>query len=115
MMTFADHGIEIPHSAPGPEVVSTCPQYSGERQKKNAKWVSVDLDKQVWHSNHCGWAGGLSEADDRPSEPRHWRLDLNSVTLQLTADSSDCPSKWPENNRLFELNELEFKVHVSCC
>jgi len=72
MMNFAEHGIEIPHSAPGPEVATPCPRCSGERRKKNAKCLSVNLDKKVWHCNHCGWAGCLSEAAERPREPRHW-------------------------------------------
>jgi twinkle protein len=73
MMTFAEHGIEIPHSASGPEVATTCPKCSHERRKKTAKCLSVNTDKRVWHCNHCGWTGGLGEGNDRPREPQHWR------------------------------------------
>jgi twinkle protein len=67
-MTYAEHGIEIPHAASGPEVQTTCPRCSHERRKKNAKCLSVNVEKQVWHCNHCQWAGGLKE--DRPREAR---------------------------------------------
>lgn len=61
MKTWIDFGINIPSNARGPEVFSQCPQCSPTRKKKkNAKCLSVNLDKGCWFCNHCGWAGGLS-------------------------------------------------------
>jgi hypothetical protein len=48
MMTFSDHGIDIPHAASGPEVLTTCPRCSHERRKKNAKCLSVNTEKGCW-------------------------------------------------------------------
>jgi twinkle protein len=73
MSTFADHGIDIPHTAARPEVATTCPKCSHQRRKKGAKCLSVNIHKRAWHCNHCGWAGGLSEGSTRPHDPHHWR------------------------------------------
>jgi twinkle protein len=72
MMTFAEHGIEIPPSASGPEVQVTCPKCSQERRKKNAKCLSVNTEKHTWVCHHCGWTGGLGKGDAQPLE-RHWQ------------------------------------------
>src|SRR5262245_38758484 len=72
-MTFADHGIEIPPGAPGPEVQIACPKCSHQRRKKSAKCLSVNTEKRVWVCHHCGWAGGLREGDGRLRDSRHWR------------------------------------------
>jgi twinkle protein len=73
MTTFAEHGIDIPPAAAGPQVSTTCPRCSRERRKKTAKCLSVNTEKGVWHCNHCGWAGGLGEGGERPRDPHHWR------------------------------------------
>jgi twinkle protein len=71
MITFADHGIEIPTTSPGPEVQTMCPKCSGERRKKNAKCLSVNTEKRCWVCHHCGWTGGLPDTD-RSRETCHW-------------------------------------------
>ena len=73
MMNFAEAGIEITHTAAGPEVHTTCPKCSHERRKKNAKCLSVNTEKRTWICHHCGWKGGLGKSDDLPREPQHWR------------------------------------------
>lgn len=65
MTTFADFEIEIPYGASGPEVYTTCPKCSGERRKRSAKCLSVNLAKGVWCCHHCDWRGGLR--DEEPS------------------------------------------------
>ena len=70
MNTFAEAGIQIPHSAVGPEAHATCPKCSHERRKKNAKCLSVNTEKRTWICHHCGWTGGLSTGSDR--RPLHW-------------------------------------------
>ena len=65
MNSFADFGIEIPRGATGPEVYTTCPKCSGDRRKRSAKCLSVNLEKGVWCCHHCDWSGGLR--DEEPS------------------------------------------------
>ena len=73
MKTFVEYGISIPSNAAGPEVQTSCAQCSCERRKKNARCLSVNIDKMVWICHHCGWSGSLQGGDHRPSEPQHWR------------------------------------------
>jgi len=69
MKTFADFGIAIPTGRSG-EVATTCPQCSPHRQKnRNAKCLSVNIEKGVWHCNHCEWAGTLKEGTRDRSNP----------------------------------------------
>lgn len=70
MKTFADYGIEIPSGASG-EIDTTCPECSQTRKKKNARCLSVNIDKGVWCCAHCGWTGGIGK-DSHRSE-LHWR------------------------------------------
>ena len=72
MMTFAEVGIEIPPTATGPEVQTTCPKCSHERKKKNAKCLSVNTEKRTWICHHCGWTGGIGERDSQRRQPLHW-------------------------------------------
>ena len=60
-MTYSDFGIDLKTSRVSGEVVTTCPQCSHTRKKKTDKCLSVNLDKKVWHCNHCGWSGALKE------------------------------------------------------
>jgi twinkle protein len=69
MMTFADQGIEIPTTAAGPEVQTTCPKCSHARRKKSAKCLSVNIEKGVFTCHHCGWSGSLN--DSRPEHRRN--------------------------------------------
>lgn len=66
--TFSDYGIQVADSASfGSQVATTCPQCSRERKKKNAKCLSVNIDKGVWYCNHCGWSGGLGKNSQKHS------------------------------------------------
>lgn len=68
MKEFSDFGIEIPPGRSG-EVATTCPKCSRERKNAKARCLSVNTDKEVWHCNHCGWAGTLMQGEDRKSNP----------------------------------------------
>ena len=69
MKTFDDFKISIPTGRIG-EVATTCPQCSPHRQKNpNARCLSVNVDKGVWHCNHCEWAGTLKEGVKDRSNP----------------------------------------------
>lgn len=58
-MTFADFNIDIPRGRTSGEVYAICPQCSHDRKKKNNKCLGVDVDKGIWHCNHCHWKGSL--------------------------------------------------------
>ena len=72
MQTFAGYQIDIPSGAAGPEILATCPQCSSQRKKKNAKCLSVNIEKGAWVCHHCGWTGGLREGDTK-SKTNHWQ------------------------------------------
>lgn len=71
MKTFNDFRIEVPASASG-EFYTTCPQCSGERKKKLAKCLSVNVNEGVWFCHHCSWAGSLKTRAETWRES-HWR------------------------------------------
>ena len=58
-MTYSDYNINIPNGKYTGQVYTTCPKCSHERKKKTDKCLGVNLDKQVWHCNHCNWKGWL--------------------------------------------------------
>jgi twinkle protein len=60
--TFIDFEIDIPPGKSG-EYDTTCPQCSAQRKKKNARCLSVNIDKGVWNCAHCGWSGGLGQGE----------------------------------------------------
>ncbi len=67
--TFQDFGIAVPSGRTG-EVATTCPQCSPHRQKNpKAKCLSVNVDKGIWHCNHCDWSGTLKEGTRFKSDP----------------------------------------------
>lgn len=68
--TWAEAGIELGR-ATGGEIYTTCPECSPKRKKKNAKCLSVNVDKQVWCCHHCGFRGKLNDYVER-GEYKHW-------------------------------------------
>lgn len=65
MNTFADFNIQVGSGA-GPEVFTTCPQCSPMRKKKQAKCLSVNIEKGVWWCAHCDWRGTLKAGEESP-------------------------------------------------
>jgi twinkle protein len=61
MTSFADHGIEIPEGARGPEVFLLCPKCSHTRRKKRVLCLLVNIEIGVWCCHHCEWSGGLKD------------------------------------------------------
>lgn len=59
MKTYSDFEIEITQGRLSGQVYTICPKCSHDRKKKNSKCLSVNLDKQIWHCNHCNWSGSL--------------------------------------------------------
>lgn len=70
LKTYADFRIEVPSGRSG-EVATTCPECSSSRKKKRARCLSVNVDKGVWHCNHCGWTGSLESGIGRAE--LHWQ------------------------------------------
>jgi twinkle protein len=105
MKTYSDFGISIPPNKSTGEYATTCPKCSHDRSKKNAKCLGVNLDKQVWHCNHCDWRGALptrplyepTKAYTRPT----WH---NNTTL------SDNVVKWFEGRGIRQEVLKEMKV-----
>lgn len=64
MNTWIDFHIVVP-SGPGPEVYTACPQCSHARKKRNAKCLSVNIEKLVWFCSHCSWSGSLKAGQER--------------------------------------------------
>lgn len=71
MKTFGDFRIDIP-AGKGGEIDVTCPECSPARRKKQARCLSVNVEKGVWNCAHCGWTGTLQSGAQR-SAGDHWR------------------------------------------
>lgn len=72
MKTWSDFKIEIPVNG-GAERFTICPECSGKRKKKNAKCLSVNVDKEVWNCHHCGWKGTLKHGEQGRPQIDRWR------------------------------------------
>lgn len=72
MKDWSDFGIAIPTGRTG-EVATTCPQCSPHRKKQGVKCLSVNVDKGVWHCNHCDWRGTLKTGAEERSNPYAWK------------------------------------------
>lgn len=59
-MNYSDFNIDIGNKVSG-QVYTVCPQCSHDRKKKNNKCLGVNLDKGIWHCNHCDWKGSLNK------------------------------------------------------
>lgn len=66
MVNYSDFDIHVPMGKNTGEFQSTCPQCSHTRKKKTQKCLSVNLDKKVWHCNHCEWSGALRTQFSKP-------------------------------------------------
>ena len=101
-MTFADYGIDIKGGKTSGEVQTLCPQCSHTRKKKTQRCLSVNLDKQVWHCNHCEWSGGIFEK----YEPIKYEL----PTWENKTELPDKVIKWFENRRISAETVLKLKI-----
>jgi len=74
MKSWSDTGIDTRGHSVG-EVKTTCPRCSAHRKKKNYPCLNVNLDEEIWHCWHCGWAGSLKQGEySRPNvTARHYR------------------------------------------
>lgn len=58
MQSWESLGINTRGATSG-EIDTTCPWCSAQRKKKQARCLSINLDKGVYHCSHCGISGGL--------------------------------------------------------
>lgn len=95
--TWQDVGIEIPAAAVGPEVHTTCPKCSPHRKNKKAKCLSANLDKFVFHCNHCGWSGSLATGRTERRSPGWNKPEFRRPEPHPQAALSDQALAWLEN------------------
>lgn len=101
-MNYTDYGIEIPNGRVSGEVQMLCPKCSHTRKKKHIKCLSVNLDKKVWHCNHCDWSGGIVEKFEQIKyEVPEWKNNT---------DLTDKVLKWFENRRISAETCLKLKI-----
>lgn len=72
MKTWDDFKIEVPMNG-GIERFTTCPQCSASRKKKNAKCLSINIEKEIWNCHHCGWKGTLKGGEHERPRVDRWR------------------------------------------
>lgn len=90
--TFQDFGIEV-YDHRGGEVATKCPQCSSSRKKnRNAKCLSVNVDKGVWNCHHCGWAGTLKTGAHRAE--LHWQKPAFTRPVPLEPKPLDATAQW---------------------
>lgn len=101
-MDFRDYNIDIRSSKTTGQVSCLCPQCSHTRKKKTDKCLSVNLDKNVWFCNHCGWKGGLIDKLEKVEyvKPK-WK---NNTEL------SEKAVKWFEGRKISQRTLNDFKV-----
>lgn len=90
-MTFEDYGIILPNGKSHGEITMLCPECSHTRKKKHDKCLSVNIDKQVWHCNHCGFKGYVKPDKNIVYKIPEWK---NNTEL------SDLTVKWFETRKI---------------
>ena len=108
--TYSDFDINIPARSSSGQINTQCPRCSGQRRKKKATCLSVNIDEGVWLCHHCGWSGSLAKGDDKGSDVLHWRkpkfikpdplptVDLSSSVIKWFSDRGISISTLEENN-----------------
>lgn len=87
MSDYLEFGIVVPFGAKG-EYKTTCPQCSRDRKKNSAKCLSVNIDKGIWHCNHCEWSGRLKSC--KPWDPPEvYKKPAEKPRLPLTKAALD--------------------------
>ena len=113
MKTWNDFGIEInTHVNWKGEILTTCPRCSPIRKKKNAKCLSVNIEKNVWHCNHCDWSGTLNQGEQKTSRPYY--EEKPKIYLKPTPKTNINPSQkiidWFARRKISEDTLIKMKV-----
>lgn len=102
-MDFRDFNIDIRSSKTTGEVQCLCPQCSHTRKKKTDKCLSVNLDKAVWHCNHCGWSGALKAE-------RMQNIEYVKPVWKNKTNLSEKVVKWFESRGIGQKTLTDFKI-----
>jgi twinkle protein len=93
MKAWSDFKIDVPTSG-GAERFTQCPECSGTRKKKNAKCLSINVDKEIWLCHHCGWRGTLKTGEGaRPKVDRFKPAVYTRPTFQLRTAAEPVENK----------------------
>lgn len=103
-MNYAAYHIIIPSDKTTGQVYTICPKCSHDRKKKTIRCLGVNLDKKIWHCNHCGWKGHLRDKEKKiyikPPQPIH----TNNTPL------SDKILKWFNDRGITQRTLIEMKI-----
>lgn len=101
-MQYSDFGIQIPHGRNSGEVLTLCPQCSHTRKKSKDKCLGVNLDKQVWHCNHCDWRGFLKNEVTK--------VEYKKPIWNNKTELSDKVVKWFEERNITQKTLLKSRI-----
>jgi twinkle protein len=104
MKAYSDYGIDIPNNKYKGEVVAICPECSHTRKKKKEKCLGVNLDKKIWHCNHCGWKGGL---------PNEFKIETKTYIKPIASNKTGASEnliKWFESRGINQETLNHFKI-----
>ena len=86
--------LTVPMESGKDEVETTCPVCSAFRKKKGAKCLSINISKEVWHCQHCGYVLAFEVVG---SAIDHHRLDqLNQCIDPIGFNTRPRPIRWGE-------------------
>ncbi len=109
--TWSEAGIEIGRAVGG-EIHTTCPECSPKRKKKNAKCLSVNIDKEVWCCHHCGFRGKLNDYVER-GEFKHWQKPAyKRPEPALAATLQGSASEWLQRRGIGAETANRNKIHT---
>lgn len=103
MENYSKYGILLPNGKTAGEVSTTCPKCSHTRKKNKDKCLGINLDKQAWRCNHCGWAGALRQ------EKYEQKIYDKPVWKNNTALSENVV-KWFERRKIRQKTLIDMKV-----
>lgn len=85
-MNYSDFNINFNTNKTTGEVYTICPACSHDRSIKNrkVKCLGVNLDKQIWNCNHCGYKGSLTKVKKTEYKTPEWKnkTDLSDGTVR---------------------------------
>lgn len=86
--TYADFRLSPNPNGPE-EQYFTCPECSPQRKKKKVKCLAINVVKECWLCQHCGWKGSL-QAGANHSDPHWQKPDYRKP--KLLPDNEELPS-----------------------
>lgn len=106
MKNWTDYNIPIYDDFTG-EIVTTCPECSHKRKKKNVKCLSCNGDKLAWHCNHCGWSGSLYEKGESENV---WKPTEYVKPPEIEVNLPDKVVDWFEKRSIGKKVLVDYKI-----